>query len=405
MARTIKDSQLGNRTARQALKIRGKPHYRSVESGLHVGYRRLRGKSGTWVARHYIGDQHYIVEAIGTADDLSDADGLTVLSFDQAVAKARKLHTERAREEAGIAGPYTVAQAMATYVRHLELRGKRFENVERAFGKYIAKQLGKVEVAKLTSERLQNWLADVAAMPARGRASDARARKVSANRTLTTLKAALQLAFRQGKVTSDSAWRQVEKFKGVDRKRERFLSIAEAQRLINAADGNFRPMIAAALATGCRYGELCALEVRDYHPDSGTLSIRTSKSGKPRKVYLNGEGQELFQDLAAGRRPHDPLIPKSTGEAFSTSQQIRRMRDLCERANIEPISFHQLRHTYASHLATAGTPLMIIAESLGHTTTAMTQRYSHLAPSHVAETIRANAPTFGLEKSNVRSIR
>jgi integrase len=165
-------------------------------------------------------------------------------------------------------------------------------------------------------------------------------------------------------------------------------------------------MVQAALGTGARYAELCRLEVRDFHPDSGTVHIYTSrKSEKARRVYLTKEGQKLFESLAAGRRPHDTLIQKSTGLPFNTSNQIRRMVDTCERAGIEHLGFHQLRHTYASHLAMAGTPLMVIAESLGHATTAMTQRYAHLAPSHVADTIRANVPTFGFAKSNITTIK
>ena len=55
------------------------------------------------------------------------------------------------------------------------------------------------------------------------------------------------------------------------------LSVAEATRLINASDPEFRPVVQAALQTGCRYGELTRLEVHDFNPDSGTLTVRQSK--------------------------------------------------------------------------------------------------------------------------------
>ena len=82
MARTLRDSSLDPRAARARLKARGKPYYRAVEEGLHLGYRRVKGRpgkpaaAGKWVLRHYVGGQKYCVETVGVADDLSDADGV-----------------------------------------------------------------------------------------------------------------------------------------------------------------------------------------------------------------------------------------------------------------------------------------------------------------------------------------
>src|SRR5260370_34864520 len=105
MARTVKDARLGTRQARQDLEARGKPYYRVIDEGLHVGYRKSRGGAGKWVMRRYVGDQSYKVEVIGIAADVSDANDATVLSFDQAQKKARKLRDERDRATAGKHGP------------------------------------------------------------------------------------------------------------------------------------------------------------------------------------------------------------------------------------------------------------------------------------------------------------
>ncbi len=72
--------------------------------------------------------------------------------------------------------------------------------------------------------------------------------------------------------------------RNVELARIRYLSVAEAQRLINASDADFRPLVRAALETGCRYSELTRLEVHDFNRDGGTVGIRKSKSGKPRHV-------------------------------------------------------------------------------------------------------------------------
>ena len=79
-------------------------------------------------------------------------------------------------------------------------------------------------------------------------------------------------------------------FHDVDAPVVRYLTEAECVRLVNACPADFRQMVSAALLTGCRYGELAALRVRDFNPDAGVLTIRTSKSGKARHVVLTDEG-------------------------------------------------------------------------------------------------------------------
>src|SRR5439155_21461176 len=108
----------------------------------------------------------------------------------------------------------------------------------------------------------------------------------TANRVLTVLKAALNQAWREGRVSSDEAWRRVKPFRNVDAPVVRYLKEDECVRLVNASPDDFRPMVRAALLTGCRYGELVALRVSDFNPDAGTLSVHTSKSGKRRHVLL-----------------------------------------------------------------------------------------------------------------------
>jgi site-specific recombinase XerD len=116
---------------------------------------------------------------------------------------------------------------------------------------------------------------------------------------------------------------------------------------------------------------------------------------------------KLFKRLAAGRSGIDPLLQDSNGRRFTKSRQDRPMKEACARAKIKPaMGFHGLRHSYASHLVKSGVPMRYVAEALGHSSTAMTEKhYAHLAPSHVADTIRKHAPTFGFGKSNVVSLR
>jgi integrase len=149
-----------------------------------------------------------------------------------------------------------------------------------------------------------------------------------------------------------------------------------------------------SLETGCRYGELCALKVSDLDPENSTLVIRHSKSGRPRHVYLTEEGAAFFEALSLGRARDELMVLHADGTPWRPSHQHRPMREACLNARIDPpVSFHSLRHSYASALTKAGVPLQVVASALGHADARMTEKhYAHLAPSHVAQLIRDNLP-------------
>jgi integrase len=417
MARTLQDAKLDTRAARLRLKKRREPHWRSISDGLAVGYRK-GAKGGTWIARHYSTEHSRRFHAIGTADDVADADGTHVLSFAQAQEAARKWFARLARHDRGEVrdGPYTVRECVEEYLAWLQAHRKTGYDGRHRVHTHIIPRLADFQCDRLTTADIQRWLRDLAGSPARLRSKkDAkkpnfreldkadpeaiRRRRASANRTLTVLKAALNRAWREGKIRSDEAWRRVEPFEEVAAARVRYLTVAEAKRFLNACDPDFRRLAQAALLTGARYSELVALRGSDFNPDSGTVQVRTSKSGKGRHIVLNDEGVALFKSLSAGNPGDALLLPKDDGAGWNKSHQARPMAAACKRARITPpASFHILRHTWASLAVMAGAPLMVIARNLGHADTRMVERhYGHLAPSYIADAIRAAAPKFGIE--------
>jgi integrase len=423
LARTVRDASLDSRTARSRLKARGKPYFRTLEPGLHLGYRRPVSGPGKWVARHYVGAQKYDVETLATADDFSDADGVAVLNFHQAQGLARSRMVSRAHAAFGKTKPLTVSDAIDSYIEFLETNRKSGREGRYAADAFILPTLGGVEIDALTTDQIRTWHVAIAKAAARIRTKpgqkqkfkpddndpeQARRRKSSANRILTVLKAALNRAWRDGKVTSDAAWRRVEPFESVEAARVRYLSIAEANRLINASDPDFRRLVQGALETGARYGELCALTVSDFNPDSGTVTIRESKAGKPRHVVLTADGASFFEAITAGRPGGARLFLKADGGPWLPSHQAAPMAGANARASIDPpINFHGLRHTWASHAVMNGVPLLVVAKNLGHSDTRMVEKhYGHLSPSFVADAIRAGAPRFATSiAGSVKSIR
>jgi integrase len=393
MSKTVRERKFDSPAARAKLKSSGKPYWRSIDPGLHLGYRKgLAG--GKWVLRRYLGNEKYLVETIGAADDHSAANDDTVLDFFQAQRRAREI-VAQAKAPAPPQGPFTVADAMDAYFERLAHEGSKSLADARGRAKiHILPKLGNIAVADLTRDMLAKWLAEQA-----GKDDDdaaIRARRASANRVLTILRASLNQAFRDGKVASDVPWRTVKPFREVDAPRLRYFTKAEVTRLINAAQGDFRDLVKAALFTGCRYGELTRLRAGDFNPDSGTVFVGQSKSGKARHVVLTDEGRKFSEILTAGRPGDVLMLTRADGRAWGSSHQIRPMMAACRAASITGGSFHILRHTAASHLVMSGVPLNVVAHNLGHADTRMTEKhYAHLAPSYVAETIRKFAPDFG----------
>ncbi len=432
MARTIRDAALQTREARGRLKPRGKPYYRAIEEGLHLGYRKPRGRRGSpavagkWVVRCYLEKERtYAVETIAAADDFSDADGIAILNFRQAQDQARERSVERAREAAG-KGPYTVADAMDGYLAWLESEGRAEAAVADARYRdaaFIRPKLGDREVSSLTAKDLRHWRDGVTkALPRirtkpgekqkhramaddlkdEEREDEQRKRRATVNRIWTTLRAALNKAFENEKVASDVAWRKVKPYKGTNRARVRYLELREATRLVNATDAGFRHMEQGALLSGGRYSQLAKLVVQDFDRDAGTLRMTTRKGDGSVKVYhvhLTDEGRRFFERACAGIGRTDLIFAKADGSQWQKSDQARPMLEASLKAKIDPpVNFHCLRHTYASHAIMNGAPLIVVATNLGHSDTRMVeQHYGHLAPSYLASAIRDAAPKFGFK--------
>lgn len=431
MARTMRETKLDTRTARLKLAIRKEPHWAVLETGLAVGYfRRQDGGAGTWWAKYRDPETgKRIKHALGTADDFAEANGRAALDWKQAQAKARKWAEAALALASGEeihSGPFTVEAAWNAYRRDCERRGmKSLDRTEGQVKLHILPALGRVEVAKLTQGRIERWHEDMANAPAKLRSKfgakehstrpapktedEKRARKDTANRVLTILKAALNYAKRRRlTAATGDAWREAKPFKGTTSSRVRFLNTEESQRLVNVCPPDFRRLVQGALFTGARFGELVRLQARDFNAKAGTVFIAESKSGKSRHTVLTKEGTAFFQEMAAGKGSNTLLFRRDAVERRSRNKlddplswqrgdQQRTMAAVCKAAGLESLSFHELRHSYASSLVNAGVPLAFIAEQLGHAGTRMVeQHYGHLAPSAKAEAIRKLAPKLGI---------
>ncbi|MGA7540614.1 MAG: site-specific integrase [Steroidobacteraceae bacterium] len=419
MARIRKSATLDSREARTALRARQEPYWHRIEQGLFLGYRKSKA-GGRWIVRRYRaaaapGESRYVEKALGRADDHRKADGAEVLDFGQAQRRILSKAEEQALDASG--QRYTVADAVRDYLDWLHRNRKSGDATEVMLNAYVgSSSIAGKRLADLTAADFDAWLAwalkrrrrtrrktgeaRAAAVETESKAQAAdrgRRRRATINRVINGLKACLNHAATAGKPANPDAWARLKKFRSADSARLRWLTVDEAQRLQNAARADLRALVSAGLNTGCRAGELLALRAGDYDSRSNTLLIADSKSGKPRRVPLTDDGVALFERLTAGKPEDESLFPRADGSSWYRVALVRAMRSACSAAKVRPAAtFHTLRHTYASHLVQAGVPLIFVAETLGHSDARMvTKHYGHLAPSHVADAIRAALPKFG----------
>jgi len=420
MARTARAGYLETRTGRLKLLSRKKPYWsRSGKAGVHIGYRRRKPRgadaNGSWVARRYAGGGAYETEAFAEADDFCDADGASVLTYQQAVAKLGSQLSEVQRRTR-----YTAQNAIDDYLAHQQLNSTTAKEAKGVLSHYLVEFLstdgrdgGERVLSELSKDDFARWpawaLANAPlgrrkkrANPAAGSEDDAaealRRRKERVNRVLNDVLACLNFALENERITTNAAWSKLKRFKGTEQPLIRWLDLDECTRLTNSCAADFRKIVQGALLTGARWSELRRIRAGDYDPSGGTVLIARTKRKKARHIYLTEEGTRGFSGWIAALAREDRVFTREDGKPWASHDQHRPIADARDAAGLEEdVTFHVLRHTYASILVKAGVHLSIVAQSLGHADTRMVEKhYGHLAPSHVAQAIRASLPRFGV---------
>ena len=169
--------------------------------------------------------------------------------------------------------------------------------------------------------------------------------------------------------------------------RTRFLDGDEIQRLLTAASESFRPILLTALHTGMRKGEILKLKWPDVDFKNCIITIQESKSGKKRMLPMDDTVCEALSVLPT-RFQRGYVFPSPFKDGGPRYDCKRQFGNAVKKADIHNFRFHDLRHTFASHLVMAGVDLMTVKELLGHATLTMTMRYSHLAPDHRMRAIK-----------------
>ena len=148
---------------------------------------------------------------------------------------------------------------------------------------------------------------------------------------------------------------------------------------------NLTPLILLALNTGLRRGELWNLAWGDVDLKRKMLTVhgKGAKSKQTRHIPLNGAAVHVL------KTHRGKAIPLPTVPVFGRAEFKKAFASVLDAAQIEGFRFHDLRHTFASRLVSAGIPLNTVRELLGHASLEMTLIYAHLAPDNLRQAVEA----------------
>jgi integrase len=166
---------------------------------------------------------------------------------------------------------------------------------------------------------------------------------------------------------------------GAQKSRERRLEEGESNILASAALASawyIHPLIALAIETGMRRGELLSIRWRDVDMTAPTIRILKTKNGHPRTIPLTPKAVEI---LASLERKDERVLPVTPNAVRLAWERLRK------RAGLEDLRLHDLRHEAVSRFFEYGLTVPEVALISGHRDPRMLSRYTHLRPEKVAE--------------------
>ncbi len=201
----------------------------------------------------------------------------------------------------------------------------------------------------------------------------------TANRHFTTLRAVIN------KVIKLKLYKGENPCNGVDKEKENpartnYLDTKQIRDIINFAPERSKNLLAFAIGTGMRRGEILRLDWSDIDLDYGIIHVHVSKSGSSRDIPILSSLKSVLLGMnpqASGRV--FPLSEKQVEYDFKTARN---------KAGINGLHFHDLRHTFASHFMMSGGLLSTLQLMLGHSDIRMTQRYAHFSPTYLQQAIK-----------------
>ncbi len=353
---------------RQAFRPRREPYWGPpLGRGRTLGFRKIDAERGSWIARKRDETGHKVYQSLGYVTQ----------EFDHEAARQAALVWLN-RKDAGIDDDVrTVADACREYVKDREReKGKACANdAEKRFERTVYDDpIGAIPLAKLRTPRVKEW-------------RDAlKLSKGTANRTLTALKAALNLAVANRRVEAAAAreWGDVKPYPNATARRTLFLDLAQRRKLIKKVEGAIRNLMTAAALTGARAGELVSAKRSQLDTRLGTITFR-GKTGE-RTIPLSPEALKLFKELAKSKLPTANLLTRDDGKPWAHSDWDGLVRDAVTAAKLpKGVCLYTLRHSFITQAITDGMTTLDVARLCGTSVGMIEKHYGHLVASAAKE--------------------
>jgi len=252
------------------------------------------------------------------------------------------------------------------------LRASSATEYERMLRNYVLKHFSeRTKVADITYD-------DIDALH---RSITRRGYKHRANRCIALLSKMFALSIRW-KMRADNPCKGIERH--TEHARRRYIKPDELARLVEALrtfpDQDIADAIRMLLLTGARKNEVCSMQFEHADLTAGTWSKppASTKQDQPHQVPLSAPARQLLAERLAKRADGEVFVFPGRGDKQHLVNIWHAWIRLCKAADIKGLRLHDLRHSYASHLASSGHSLSLIGALLGHTQPQTTARYAHL---------------------------
>jgi len=367
---------IDSKTKRNKLKPRREPYWARLRHGGAVGYRKPESGEGAWIGRWRNEKGKHRYRSFGHFDDYYQAAKAVSAWLDSCAYGA----TPKA---------VTVKSACELYVQSLRASGKEAaaKDAEGRFNRLVNDNtIGEIVLDKLRSDHVRNWLNSQVVVSDTATEEDTRRSKDSANRNLASLKAALNRAFSDSLVASDTAWRTVGKFQKVSKGRQAaYLARHQRNRLLQACSPDLENFVKAVLLTGARPGELAALRVCDFNRHQGVVLFPSGKVGS-RPAQLSSEATALFATVTRDRVGSAPLLLRADGKKWGKDSWKEPFRLAARQALLpDNVVMYSLRHTAISEMIMGGMDTFVVSRLTGTSVAMIEKTYGHLKQSFIKE--------------------
>jgi len=348
-----------------------------LDKGLEVAKRDNSGKPVAWNVRLYHNGRE---RQFGSFDTKTAArEFYNKAKLEQ---KAEKFFPERYQK----GGQASAEGTLDGYEQTLDGSGKKPRTIvgERKYVRWWKEHLKGKRLIEITPSLLDGVKADL---------TEQGKEPQTVHHYLKTLRHILYIAERDGKL-EHSPFRKFTMPK-VRATKTRFLSPEEEERLLEALGESHAGWARLAILTGLRRAEQFTLKWADVHDEQSFLALPTTKTGGVQYVHLSREAKQILETLAHGN-PSVWVFPSQNPDTpIDPNNFYRRVfQPAARKAKLEDMTWHTLRHTFASRLAMSGQTESTIAASLRHSGTALVARYAHLSPSHLSDAVESVA-SFG----------